>query len=872
MRSCTRPLTILTAAVLIGVLGVPSLARAQTSAADIERSSDLGEELRKKGDYAGALERFRWSEKASREIGDAGHLATSLQLIGGVQRLLGEYVDAEANYREAIATAEKAGDFHRLTFVMNNLANLFGAQGRYPETIAMLRKCLEINQRENIEDAAPWQNLAISYALQGDHARSLDSFLSALRLYEKQKNADKIALVHYNIGVLQIKQGNYAAARRELTEAQNLAEKSGDKLVAAQAQSDLGKVLEREGRLPEALQTFEKALVVCRNFGHKQCIGESETNLGNFHLAHGGPKLAGEAFERARQTFEQLNDSYNLADSLRGLGYVARLRSDYPAAKDYAAKAVAIAEKIGDPDGQWQGQALLGLVARDSGDLPGARAAYLAAIAVIEKQRGKVGGGEAERQRFFEKAVYPYQQLALLEAGDHQYLAALKAAESARARVLLDMMAGGPEKIKGTMTADERDQETRLLASVAGLNARLNRARPAEKEAMRAKYEEAWGRYESFRGSLYATHPELRTWRGESPVIQESQLGTLIKDDKTAWLEFLCSKDRTLLFVIFRGDSPDHPAIRVFPINIPRDALAKRTARFRTLLEQRDPGFRAEAAALYRLLLAPAASALRGKTSVHLVADGPLWELPFQALTDPSGRYWVESVTLAWAPSLTFLRDRDQARIVAGAAAPTSELVAFGDPTGTGSPAVPLLREQVTRIAALYDASRTSTRVGEKADEKSFRRLAPSARVIHLATHGIADPENALRSRVLLARSGDGGTSEDGSLEAWELMQLDLHADVAVLSACETARGRITEGEGLVGLTWALFASGVRNVVVSQWRVESESTTALMTGLHRGMMQGKTPSEALRSSELTLMKDPRYRHPFYWAAFVAAGN
>jgi CHAT domain-containing protein len=101
---------------------------------------------------------------------------------------------------------------------------------------------------------------------------------------------------------------------------------------------------------------------------------------------------------------------------------------------------------------------------------------------------------------------------------------------------------------------------------------------------------------------------------------------------------------------------------------------------------------------------------------------------------------------------------------------------------------------------------------------------------------------------------------------------MELHADVAVLSACETGRGRVTEGEGLVGLTWALFASGVRNVVVSQWRVETESTTALMTSLHRGLRSGQTPAVALRGSVLALMKDPRYRHPFYWGAFVAAGN
>jgi CHAT domain-containing protein len=168
-------------------------------------------------------------------------------------------------------------------------------------------------------------------------------------------------------------------------------------------------------------------------------------------------------------------------------------------------------------------------------------------------------------------------------------------------------------------------------------------------------------------------------------------------------------------------------------------------------------------------------------------------------------------------------------------------------------------------------------RSGAAANETAFRELAPSARVIHLATHGIADPDNPMRSRVLLAPSEGSsgtsrvGTSRDGWLETWEFMSLNLHADVVILSACETGRGH-GEGEGLVGLSWALFAAGARHTVVSQWKVESASTTELMTGLHQGLRKGLEPAAALRLSMLAVMKDPRYRHPFYWGAFTVAGS
>ncbi len=110
-------------------------------------------------------------------------------------------------------------------------------------------------------------------------------------------------------------------------------------------------------------------------------------------------------------------------------------------------------------------------------------------------------------------------------------------------------------------------------------------------------------------------------------------------------------------------------------------------------------------------------------------------------------------------------------------------------------------------------------------------------------------------------------------------MQLDLKAELAVLSACETARGRFSAGEGMIGLTWALFVAGVPTTVVSQWQVEAASTRDLMVSFHRALNAppttgpaSQTKAEALRQAALKLMKDPETRHPFYWAGFVLVGD
>src|SRR5213083_1986616 len=107
------------------------------------------------------------------------------------------------------------------------------------------------------------------------------------------------------------------------------------------------------------------------------------------------------------------------------------------------------------------------------------------------------------------------------------------------------------------------------------------------------------------------------------------------------------------------------------------------------------------------------------------------------------------------------------------------------------------------------------------------------------------------------------------------MMELDLKADLVVLSACETARGRVGAGEGVIGLTWALFVAGCPTTVVSQWKVDSASTTELMLEFHRQLQAQPQNSkakiskaEALRQAALKLMRHDRYRHPFHWAGFV----
>jgi CHAT domain-containing protein len=178
-------------------------------------------------------------------------------------------------------------------------------------------------------------------------------------------------------------------------------------------------------------------------------------------------------------------------------------------------------------------------------------------------------------------------------------------------------------------------------------------------------------------------------------------------------------------------------------------------------------------------------------------------------------------------------------------------------------------------VAAVYG---TGADVVTDADatEARFRQLAPKADIVHIATHGILDNASPLFSYVMLSGSGQARAG-DGKLEGRELINMQLDAELVVLSACDTARGRIANGEGVIGLSWALFAAGASTTTVSLWPVDSASTTDLMSSFHRErrrLIDAATPAataQALRAAQLRALGRPESRHPFYWAGFVVIG-
>ena len=186
---------------------------------------------------------------------------------------------------------------------------------------------------------------------------------------------------------------------------------------------------------------------------------------------------------------------------------------------------------------------------------------------------------------------------------------------------------------------------------------------------------------------------------------------------------------------------------------------------------------------------------------------------------------------------------------------------------------LPEAERLVNSLQKMYGANRSKVFIRDEAREETAKTESSKYRIVQFAAHGVLNDFAPMYSHIVLAQK-QGNPNEDGLLEAWEMKDLDLNADMVILSACETARGRVSNGEGVIGMSWALFIAGVPTTVASQWKVESSSTTELMLEFHRQLLSGKNISkaEALRRASLKLMKTAKYKHPSYWAGFVIVGD
>lgn len=315
-------------------------------------------------------------------------------------------------------------------------------------------------------------------------------------------------------------------------------------------------------------------------------------------------------------------------------------------------------------------------------------------------------------------------------------------------------------------------------------------------------------------------------------------------------------------------------------------------------LEQALSEQRKLAARLCQVLLGRLAERLTPGQRLLVAPDGLLHYLPFETLIRRE-RYVIEDHEVGYVPSAGVLGLLRQS--TGRNSTPTDlELLAFGDPTfgsppeaeaqgagiesaddvlrdalsagGFRLPPLPNSRIEVAAISQLFPAHRRRIYLGATATEEALKgEQLTHCRRLHLATHSLIDERVPARSGVVLTLDDD--PAEDGFLEVNEIASLDLNCDLVVLSACQTGRGQVVSGEGVVGLSRAFLTAGARSVAVTLWSVSDLSTADLMKRFYQHLVANQDAGAALRQARLELLESrSALRHPHYWGAFVLVGS
>lgn len=348
--------------------------------------------------------------------------------------------------------------------------------------------------------------------------------------------------------------------------------------------------------------------------------------------------------------------------------------------------------------------------------------------------------------------------------------------------------------------------------------------------------------------------------------------------DKAAVIEYFLGRDRSFAFLL----SGREPGMVELP---PKRTINELTDNFLRLVEFGELGdaplLRA-GARLSSVLLGPFASSLNVVDRIIVVPDGHLCFLPFGALgqydaeTDQP-RFVIERWEIEYAPSVR--RYLAGVRQCSGSSSGSKALVIGSDGVAVDnrSSRYPKsfrgLRFVFQEIDAVAEACRgmgMETLVNARANEGWLKSLdLERYGVFHFSGHGIIDDEKWWRSALML--DGGRGGREDGFLSPLEISQLRLHADLVVLSGCQTGIGRLYEGEGIKGLAWSFLETGARSVLVSLWSVDDRATAELMARFYENIRTGMSLPQALKLAKTAMLRKPG-ASAFTWAPFILIGD
>jgi len=758
------------------------------------------------------------------------------------------------------------------------------------------------------EEGRCLNNIGLYHWKSTNYSSALNYFIEALHIARDMNDIQTEAECLSNMGGVYFYLGDYYKALSYFKSALVRDHELEREIEISRDFNNIGVALKNHGfiqnnkdELLEALGYFDKSLRLLRKYSDIRTEIEVLNNKGTILSALEKPDDAqcnlNFAYDKARKVkwFSATGMIIN------NLGVVFLRKGLLDRAVVYFNQAIDISRKINQEDTLWEAYYGLGQCYEKKGEFQAALSNYEKSVEVIDGIRSRIlldtfkAGFARDKLKVYERILDLLFQLKTADRKETLVEKMFSIVEKAKARAFLESLAEAKIDFKeGLKPAFKKKQEdiSREISSIVvqlsspalgarERNERISRLGRAEDEYMRLISE------------MKMERPELASLASPE-TCSLRRLKEEFLDERTGLAEYFLGESKSFLFFVTKKGS------ELFELPS-REVLEKSLKGYLKALVTPDrKGFSGSLASeriagelLFPLRLPIAA----GIDRLIIVPDGVLYYLPFETLSIPGdgprrSRYLIEDYEVSYAPSSSSLI------LLSGKTTgprPKSFL-GFGDPAydsmesrGNGiSPVegemlgeaylgqgfdfspLPFSKKEILDVAGHFPRKSRDLYLGREAQERVLKRLPlEDYQIVHFACHGLLDEKVPFRSALVLSKDERG--EEDGFLQVREIYNLRMNADLVVLSACQTGKGSLERGEGLLGLPRIFFYAGSKAVVSALWPIGDRSTAGFMDKFYGFLSGSYSKTAALRLAKLRMIRS-EFSHPFYWAAFVLNGD
>ncbi|MBD2354933.1 tetratricopeptide repeat protein [Tolypothrix sp. FACHB-123] len=761
---------------------------------------------------------------------------------GNQQFQTSQFEAALQSWQQALIIYREIKDRQGESWALGNLGNAYHALGDYPKAIEYLQQTLAIAKeiKDRLGEGQSLGNLGIAYDALGDYPKAIEYQQQRLAIAKEIKDRLGEGNALGNLGNAYLSLGDYPKAIEYQQQHLAIAREIQDRLGEGKALGNLGIAYLSLGDYPKAIEYLQQTLAIAREIQDRLGEGKALGNLGIAYYSLGDYPKAIEYLQQTLAIAKEMKDRLGEGAALGNLGIAYDALGDYPKAIEYLQQTLAIAREIQDRPGEGISLNNLGNAFYKQGNFRAAEKTLYEGIQVWESLRDKKLA-DINKVSFFDTQRSIYRILQKVLIAQNKTDAALEIAERGRARAFVELLAS---RVSTNNKQADKSLEPPTIAKIKQIAKQQN--------ATLVQYSIIYDDFKVANKQQWQ-ESDLYIWvvkpTGEV-TFRKVDLKSLWQKDNTT-LDKLVNQSRLGIGVVRSGRAggiisslnPDAAKVQK-PLQKLHDILIKDI----TDLLPKNPNDR-----------------------VIFIPQSSLFLAPFPALRDEQGKYLIEKHTILTAPAIQVLDFTH--KLGAGRQTNYNNALIVGNPTmpvvstEPGKPATQLSSLPGAELEAKTIAKMLKTQpiVGKDATKANILQRLSSVDVIHLATHGWADDNRGLGSWIAFAPS----LKDDGLLKAEEILDLKLKAQLVVLSACETGKGKLS-GDGVIGLSRSLISAGVPSVLVSLWQVPDEPTQYLMVEFYRSLQT--QPDKALALRQAMLKTKQKFPNPVNWAAFTLIGE